>query len=134
MAEDQVTANLKGMDDLDFIGWNNADWNGVFAHHHTDDVFVDWKGQAPTHGIQEHIDAMKVRGRLRSWNRPFRMLVQQPSRQGPSRSPSFLSVSSRSRHDLGVDLHRDGDLDVPQDLRGNAQVDVEGRLGQIRPD
>ena len=60
MAEDQVTANLKGMDDLDFIGWNNADWNGVFAHHHTDDVLVDWKGQAPTHGIEEHIDAMKA--------------------------------------------------------------------------
>jgi len=60
MAEDQVTANLKGMDDLDFVGWNNADWNGVFAQHHTNDVLVDWKGQAPTHGIAEHIDAMKA--------------------------------------------------------------------------
>jgi len=50
MAEDQVTANLNGMDDLDFTGWNNADWNGVFARHHTGDVLVDWKGQAPTQG------------------------------------------------------------------------------------
>jgi hypothetical protein len=54
MEEDRVEANLKGMDDLDFIGWNNADWYGVFAHHHTQDVVVDWKGQAPTHGINEH--------------------------------------------------------------------------------
>jgi|SRR6476661_2310103 len=60
MQDDQVNNNLKGMDDLDFDGWNNADWNGVFAHHHTDDVLVDWKGQPPTHGIQEHIDAMKA--------------------------------------------------------------------------
>jgi hypothetical protein len=34
------------MDDLDFTGRNSADWNGVFAHHHTDDVLVDWKGAA----------------------------------------------------------------------------------------
>jgi hypothetical protein len=60
MQDDQVDRNLKGMDDLDFDGWNTADWNGVFAHHHTDDVFVDLKGQAPTQGRQEHIDAMKA--------------------------------------------------------------------------
>ena len=60
MQGDKVEVNLKGMDDLDFVGWNNADWNGVFAHHHTDDVVVDWKGQAPTHGIEQHIDAMKA--------------------------------------------------------------------------
>jgi hypothetical protein len=60
MQEDQVASNLKGMDDLDFIGWNNADWNGVFAHHHADDVLVDWKGQSPTHGIEQHIVAMKA--------------------------------------------------------------------------
>ena len=29
MSDDQVRANLQGMDDLDFDGWNNADWNGV---------------------------------------------------------------------------------------------------------
>ena len=39
--DEQVAGNLKGMDDLDFEGWNNADWHGVFAHHHTDDVLVD---------------------------------------------------------------------------------------------
>jgi hypothetical protein len=38
MHEGQVARNLKGMDDLDFTGWNSADWNGVFAQHHTDDV------------------------------------------------------------------------------------------------
>lgn len=58
--DDQVGRNLKGMDDLDFIGWNSADWTGVFARHHTDDVLVDWKGQPPTHGIDEHIAAMKA--------------------------------------------------------------------------
>lgn len=60
MSEDQVKANLKAMDELDFVGWNNADWHGVFAKYHTDDVFVDWKGQEPTRGIEEHIDAMKA--------------------------------------------------------------------------
>ena len=58
MVDDQVARNLAGMDDLDFTGWNNADWNGVFARHHTGDVLVDWKGQPQTRGIQEHIDAM----------------------------------------------------------------------------
>jgi hypothetical protein len=61
MADDDVVeSNLKGMDDLDFIGWNEADWTGVFAHHHTDDVVVDWQGQPTTHGIEEHIAAMKA--------------------------------------------------------------------------
>jgi len=60
MADDQVASNLKGMDDLDFTGWNTADWNGVFAQHHTDDVLVDWKGQEPTRGVQQHIDAMQA--------------------------------------------------------------------------
>jgi len=60
MQDDQVNKNLKGMDDLDFIGWNNADWHGVFAHHHTDDVVVDWTGQEPTRGIDAHIEAMKA--------------------------------------------------------------------------
>ena len=58
-SDDAVDGNLKGMDDLDFVGWNNADWTGVFAHHHTDDVLVAWQGQPPTHGIEEHIEAMK---------------------------------------------------------------------------
>ena len=60
MSDDQVSTNLQGMDDLDFTGWNSADWHGVFARHHTDDVLVDWKGQPVTHGIEEHIAAMKA--------------------------------------------------------------------------
>jgi hypothetical protein len=59
MADDEVIRNLKGMDELDFKGWNNADWNGLFARYHNDDVVVDVNGQRPTHGIQEHIAAMK---------------------------------------------------------------------------
>jgi hypothetical protein len=58
--DDAVDSNLQGIDDLDFVGWNNADWTGVFAHHHTDDVLVAWQGQPPTHGIEEHIAAMKA--------------------------------------------------------------------------
>jgi len=57
--DDAVASNLDGMDDLDFVGWNTADWIGVFAHHPTDDVLVDWQGQPTTHGIEEHIEAMK---------------------------------------------------------------------------
>jgi hypothetical protein len=60
MSDDQVSANIQGMDDLDFTGWNGADWHGVFAAHHADDVLVDWKGQPVTHGIEEHIVAMKA--------------------------------------------------------------------------
>ena len=60
MHDDQVDVHLKSMDDLDFVGWNNADWNGVFARQHTDDVFVDFKGQAPTRGIRQHIEAMQA--------------------------------------------------------------------------
>lgn len=60
MSDDQVSANIQGMDDLDFTGWNNGDWHGVFAEHHTDDVLVDWKGQPVTRGIEEHISAMKA--------------------------------------------------------------------------
>jgi hypothetical protein len=60
MADDEVTRNLKGMDELDFAGWNSADWHGVFARNHSDDVLVDVHGQGQTHGIQEHIDAMRA--------------------------------------------------------------------------
>ena len=59
MSDDQVKANLEAMDDLDFNGWNNADWHGVFAHRHTDDVYVDMKGMEPTRGIDQHIAAME---------------------------------------------------------------------------
>jgi hypothetical protein len=60
MAAHQTDAHLKAMDDLDFVGWNNADWQGVFAHQHTDDVYVEFKGQEPTRGLEEHIAAMKA--------------------------------------------------------------------------
>jgi hypothetical protein len=60
MQDQKVDRNLKGMDDLDFDGCNKADWDGVFAHHHTDDVLVDWKGLEPTRGIAEHIAACKA--------------------------------------------------------------------------
>jgi hypothetical protein len=48
------------MDDLDFGAWNGADWHGKFADYHTDDVLVDVHGQPPTHGAEEHIEAMKA--------------------------------------------------------------------------
>ena len=60
MADEQVTRNLEGMNEVDFTGWNGADWDGVFAHYHTDDVVVDVHGQPRTNGVQEHIDAMKA--------------------------------------------------------------------------
>jgi hypothetical protein len=60
MADDEVARNLQSMDELDFTGWNQADWQGVFARYHTDDVLVDVHGQPETHGIKEHIDAMKA--------------------------------------------------------------------------
>jgi ketosteroid isomerase-like protein len=60
MADDEVTRNLNSMDNLDFRAWNGADWHGLFARYHTDDVLVDVHGQPPTHGIEEHIDAMKA--------------------------------------------------------------------------
>jgi hypothetical protein len=60
MAQDEVVVgNLKAMDELDFDGWNGADWDGTFAQYHTNDVLVDVRGQPVTHGIQEHIEAMK---------------------------------------------------------------------------
>ena len=46
------------MSDSPVTGWSSADWHGVVAHHHTDDVLVDWKGQPVTHGIEEHIEPL----------------------------------------------------------------------------
>ena len=60
MANEEVTQNLTGMDELDFKGWNGADWHGLFAHYHTDDVLVVVHGQPPTRGIEAHIEAMKT--------------------------------------------------------------------------
>jgi hypothetical protein len=60
VADEAVAHNLERMDELDFAGWNRADWEGVFTRYHTDDVLVAVHGQAPTHGIREHIQAMKA--------------------------------------------------------------------------
>jgi hypothetical protein len=60
MADDQVARNLNSMDELDFRAWNGADWYGLFAHYHTSDALVDVHGQPATHGIEEHIQAMKA--------------------------------------------------------------------------
>src|SRR5206468_12294762 len=60
VADETVERNLRGMDDLDFAGWNKGDWAGVFTRYHTDDVLVDVHGQASTRGIREHVEAMKA--------------------------------------------------------------------------
>ena len=60
MVDEAVARNLQRMDELDFAGWNQADWEGVFTHYHTDDVLVDVHGQDSTHGIRAHIEAMKA--------------------------------------------------------------------------
>ena len=31
MSDDEVARNLEGMDEVDFNGWNKADWDGVFG-------------------------------------------------------------------------------------------------------
>jgi hypothetical protein len=46
MADDAVARNLDSMDELDFTGWNGADWDGAFARYHTEDVLVG-VGAAP---------------------------------------------------------------------------------------
>ena len=79
MADDEVTRNLKGMDELDFVGWNSADWHGVFAHYHTDDVLVDVHGQAQTMGS---------RSTSMPCGRSSRPPVARPSRSRPTRSNS----------------------------------------------
>jgi len=60
MADDEVARNLQRMDELDFNGWNRADWQGAFARCHTDDVVVEVKGQPTTRGLEEHIAAMEA--------------------------------------------------------------------------
>ena len=40
MADESVAHNLERMAELDFAGWNGADWEGVFTRYHTDDVLV----------------------------------------------------------------------------------------------
>ena len=59
MTDDQVSRNLTSMEELDFKGFNAADWHGTFARYHTDDVLVEVHGQPPTRGIEQHIEAVK---------------------------------------------------------------------------
>jgi hypothetical protein len=40
MADDEVTRNLQGMDELDFKGWNRADWHGAFM------TVAEWRDDA----------------------------------------------------------------------------------------
>jgi len=40
--DDAVDRNLQGMNELDFVGWNKADWPGVFAHYHTEGLLKVW--------------------------------------------------------------------------------------------
>jgi uncharacterized Rossmann fold enzyme len=60
VADETVKRNLRRMDELDFAGWNKADWEGVFTRHHNADVLVEVHGQKSTHGIREHVEAMKA--------------------------------------------------------------------------
>lgn len=60
MSDDaNVEQNLTNMDNLDFVGYNHGDWHGEFARYHTDDVLVDMKGTPVTHGLEDHIAAMR---------------------------------------------------------------------------
>ena len=61
--DETVNNNLKGMDDLDFVGWNNADWTGVFAHHHTDDVLVPFSALVAQE-VVEHVLAERLGDQL----------------------------------------------------------------------
>jgi hypothetical protein len=45
---------------VDAIVAHGADWEGDFTRYHTDDVLVEVYGQPPTHGIREHIQAMRA--------------------------------------------------------------------------
>ena len=51
--------HLDHMSHLDFEGWDKADWDGAFSRFHTEDAFVQWKGQPDTHTLEDHIDVCK---------------------------------------------------------------------------
>jgi len=78
--DDTVEKNLNAMDELDFEGWNKGDWHGVFSHRHTDDVIVDFKGQKPTTGLDEHIKAMEAITKMMGGTPP--KIVSHPIRFG----------------------------------------------------
>jgi hypothetical protein len=53
VADEVGARNHQRMDELDFAGWSQADWEGFFTRYHTDHVLVDVHGQDSTHGIRE---------------------------------------------------------------------------------
>jgi hypothetical protein len=55
--KDASVRNAVGFHILDFVAWNNRDWN-VFRHYHTKDVKVVSGGQT-TEGIEAHVKAMQ---------------------------------------------------------------------------
>src|SRR3974390_1009213 len=60
MADDTVTRNLQSMDELAFKAGDGPDCRGLFAPYHTDNGLAAGHGQQPTHGVEEHIGAMKA--------------------------------------------------------------------------
>jgi hypothetical protein len=60
VADEVGARNHQRMDELDFAGWSQADWEGFFTRYHTDHVLVDVHGQDSTHGIREHVEAVKA--------------------------------------------------------------------------
>lgn len=61
MADDHVQNNLQVMDDLDFTGWKEADWQarGLRGPPHRRRP-RGLEGQPVTNGVEEHIDAMEA--------------------------------------------------------------------------
>ena len=81
------------------------------------------------------VSPTQLSGQLRSCSWPFLMPVQlkysngqRAYRNGLAAEPlaEFLQrVAGGSRGNLGADLHRDGDLAVPQDLHGYTRMYVQ---------
>ena len=78
------------------------------------------------------VSPTQARGRFRLRNRPFVILVQQSRQKSVTQPLAKLAerVAGRGRRHLGIDLHRDRNLAVPQDLHGHAGMHVQG--GQQR--
>jgi hypothetical protein len=85
MADDAVTRNLDSMDELDFTGWNRADWHGAFALYPTEDVLVGVQGQ-PRHTA--FVNTSKQ---------------SRPSSKAPAERPSKCSlIQSGSAREIGL--------------------------------
>jgi hypothetical protein len=79
----------------------------------------------------------QLNGRFRSWGRAFLILMQQQCAATDSfaKPPAELPecAAGGSRGNLGVDLHRDGDLAVPKDLHGHPGMHVKAPAGPLAP-